>query len=149
MMRAFAVFLCLFLLFGTGLSVDAINLRNIFSRKNAERAGKTVVVAAVIRQFAEELNGLINGLFLNNNAANKEMTKVVPIFSAGERLAVGGAQVSGSAEQLAEVSAVFQIDGDFHRGKFRVKGFVPSTSSTELDRVYGVGVTALIDYHVR
>lgn len=148
-MRKIFVTSLLFLSFGMGLAVDAFNLKKVFNRKNIEDAVQVVAVAAVIRQFAEELNGLINGLLLNNNAANTEMTKVVPIFSVGDRTAVGGAQVSGPADKLAEVSAVFQIDGNFHRDKFRVKAYVPSTSSTKLDRVHGVGVTALIDYHVR
>ena len=77
------------------------------------------------------------------------MTKVVPLFSVGKRTAAGGVQVSGPAELLKQVRAAFQIDGNFDRGKLRVRVFVPSTSSTKLVRVHGVGVSALVDYHVR
>lgn len=110
---------------------------------------KTSAVAAVVRKAAPALNDFINGLLLNKGLPNKSQTKVVPLFSFGEKLAVGAVQVSGSASQLAKVRACVQIDGVFSSGKFRVKAYVPTTSSTKFKRVHAVGVTALIDYHVR
>jgi hypothetical protein len=147
MTRKWLWFSCIFsVLFFVQLS--PFNFRD-FLEKGLKKAGKAVAVAAIIRKMAPELNNLINGLLLNNGAAVKQTTKVVPLFSFGDRTAVGGAQVSGAEDQLAKVRAVFQIDGDFQRGKFRVKAFVPTTSSTKLRRVTGVGVSALLDYHVR
>ncbi|MCO4783101.1 MAG: hypothetical protein KC646_12320 [Candidatus Cloacimonetes bacterium] len=110
---------------------------------------KTSAIAAVVRKAAPALNDFINGLLLNKGLPNRSQTKVVPLFSFGEKLAVGAVQVSGSSKQLAKVRACVQIDGVFKSGKFRVKAYVPTTSSTKFKRVHGVGVTALIDYHVR
>ena len=110
---------------------------------------KTSAIAAVVRKAAPALNDFINGLLLNKGLANQSQTKVVPLFSFGEKLAVGAVQVSGSISQLAKVRACVQVDGVFSSGKFRVKAYVPTTSSTKFKRVHGVGVTALIDYHVR
>lgn len=110
---------------------------------------KTSAIAAVVRKAAPALNDFINGLLLNKGLPNKSQTKVVPLFSFGEKLAVGAVQVSGSRKQLSKVRACVQIDGVFSSGKFRVKAYVPTTSSTKFKRVHGVGVTALIDYHVR
>ncbi|PCJ21238.1 MAG: hypothetical protein COB02_01245 [Candidatus Cloacimonadota bacterium] len=110
---------------------------------------KTAAIAAVVRKAAPALNNFINGLLLNKGLPNKSQTKVVPLFSFGEKLAVGAVQVSGSVIQLRKVRACVQIDGVFSSGKFRVKAYVPTTSSTKFKRVHGVGVTALIDYHVR
>ena len=118
-------------------------------KSSAKKILKSSGIAAIIRKVAPDLNSFINTITLNQGVQNRQMTKVVPLFSVGKRTAVGGVQVSGPAELLKQVRAAFQIDGSFDRGKLRVRVFVPSTSSTKLVRVHGVGVSALVDYHVR
>jgi hypothetical protein len=129
--------------------VNSFSFKDLFNKSNLKKAAKTYVIAGIVRKFSDELNNFINGLLLNNSIPNKELTKVVPLIGGGTHTAVGGAQVSGPADKLAQVQAVFQVDGEFQRGKFKVMAYIPTTSSTELDRVYGVGVTAIIDYHAR
>jgi hypothetical protein len=114
------------------------------------RLTKIVSVESLVRVFARQLNDFINTLLINNKVENRDQTKVVPIVSFGERKAVGAAQVSGSAEGLAAVKAVIQYEDIFSAGKFRVKALVPGDSADprNFSRVYGVGVTAVIDVKV-
>ena len=130
------------------VNLDSFNFKD-FTKNIMGKAGKTVVVAGVIRKFATDLNNFVNGVTLNQGVPDQMHTKVVPLFSFGEKTAIGGAQVSGPREQVDQVQAVFQIQDDFQRGRFRVNALVPTTSSTKLKRVQGVGVTAIVDYHVR
>jgi len=118
-------------------------------KNSAKKILKSSGIAAIIRKVAPDLNNFINTITLNQGIQNRQMTKVVPLFSIGTRAAAGGVQVSGPPELLKQVRAAFQIDGNYNRGKLRVRVFVPSTSSTKLVRVHGVGVSALVDYHVR
>jgi len=107
---------------------------------------KATAVAALVRELAEPLNDFVNSLLLTNHAANKDFTKVVPIFSVGVKNAVGAAQVSGPKELVEKVRAVFALEGRMN-GKYRVKAYIPNSTSNpfEIKRVYGVGVTAIID----
>lgn len=115
-----------------------------------KKVAKTLGIEAVVRSFAAPLNDFINQLLLNNKVENREKTKVVPIISFGERTAVGAAQVSGSDEALAAVRAVIRYDDVFSQGKFSVKALVPGDSAdpTKFSRVYGCGVTAVIDVKI-
>jgi len=107
---------------------------------------KATAIAALVRELSGPLNDFINNLLLTNKAANKDFTKVVPIFSVGYKSAVGAAQVSGPKELVDKVRAVFTLEGKMN-GKYRVKAYIPNTTSNpfKIDRVYGVGVTAIID----
>jgi len=141
--RLIAVSILTFVLSFSALSVaDAFDFGRLL-RKTA----KIVGIEALVRHFARPLNDFINKIFLNQKVEHRELTKVVPIISFGERKAVGAAQLSGSVEALASVRAVIQYEDEFSRGKFRVKALVPGDSAdpTKFSRVYGVGVTAVID----
>jgi|SaaInl4_135m_RNA_FD_contig_91_259534_length_1866_multi_3_in_0_out_0_3 hypothetical protein len=140
--------LCMILASVSVVSLDSFNLKN-FLKDTLKKTGTAVAIAGVIRKFSTQLDNFINGVTLNKGVPNKQSTKVVPLFSFGDRTALGGAQVSGSQERVARVRAVFRIEDQFQRGRFRVSAFVPTTSSTKLERVQEVGVTALVDYHVR
>ena len=118
-------------------------------RNSAKKILKSSGIAAAIRKVATELKYFINTITTNQGIQNRQMTKVVYLFRVGTRAAAGGVQVSGPTELWQQVRAAFQIDGNFYRGKLRVRVFVPSTSSTKLVRVHGVGVSALVDYYVR
>lgn len=78
--------------------------------------------------------------------ANAE-TKIVPILSVGTPgVSIGFAQVSGPAERVNKVRAVLQLDATF-KSVVRVKAFIPSDSYTDLRRVQGTAVTALLQYN--
>lgn len=113
------------------------------------RAGdilKAAVVAVAINTAADPLNKAINSITKGLNAN----TKVVPIATVGDKAYIGGAQVSSSTSAASKVKAVYQYEEIFDGGKFRIKAFVPSdsTSPLKIRRVSGVGITALIDTSV-
>jgi len=114
-------------------------------------------IGYVVRQFGPQINDAINTLMLNNSAANRQMTKVVPILSVGVGVSapggayIGAAQVQGPKAAVEQVQAVAQIEGAF-MDAVRLRGLVPVDSLNplpgNLHRIYGVGVTALVDFRL-
>jgi hypothetical protein len=112
-------------------------------------------IGYVVKTFGPQINSAINTLMLNNKAENKEMTKVVPILSVGVGLSakggsyIGAAQVQGPKAAVDKVQAVAQIEGAF-MDAVRLRGLVPVDSLNplpgSLHRIYGVGVSALVDF---
>ena len=114
-------------------------------------------IGYVVKQYGPQINDAINTLMFNNQAQNKELTKVVPIISVGVGLGttggayIGAAQVQGPKAALDQVQAVAQVEGAF-LSAVRLRGLVPVDSlnplAGKLQRVYGVGVTALVDFQL-
>jgi hypothetical protein len=78
-------------------------------------------------------------------AWTKVGTKLVPILSVGTPgVRLGIAQVSGPETQVGLVKAVLQLDAEFKGA--RAKIFVPSDSVTDLRRVNGTAVSAVVQY---
>ena len=145
--RTFAVGLIVGLLGGAaGTAVAQVSIGSLI---------KLFGIGYVVKQFGPQINSAINTLMLNNKAENKQLTKVVPILSVGVGISasggsyIGAAQVQGPKAQLDQVQAVAQIEGSF-MNQVRLKGLVPVNSlnplAGNLHRVYGVGVTALVDF---
>lgn len=117
---------------------------------------KTLGVGYAVKTFAPQLNSFINALLRANNAETKQTTKVVPILSisigigAPGQATIGAAQVAGSKDAVGKVQAVAAIDGNF-QGVFHVRALIPVDSLEPwkgLHRVYGVGVSAIIDLKI-
>ena len=114
-------------------------------------------IGYVVKQFGPQINDAINSLMLNSGAQNRELTKVVPILSLGVGIGtpggayIGAAQVQGPKAALDQVQTVAQIEGSFSNA-LRLRGLVPVDSlnplAGNLHRVYGVGVTALVDFQL-
>lgn len=114
-------------------------------------------IGYVVKTFGPQINDAINTLMLNNKVANREMTKVVPIVSIAVGVSasggafIGAAQVQGPKASVDKVQAVAQIEGAFSDA-VRLKGLIPVDSlnpiSGNLHRVYGVGITALVDFRL-
>ena len=104
---------------------------------------KAGVVAVAVNAAADPLNKAINAV----TGGASSSTKVVPIATIGDKAYIGGVQVSGPASAVKTVKAAFQYEEIFDGGKFRVKVIVPTNSinPTNIKRVKGVGITALID----
>jgi len=122
------------------------------------QAVKIFGIGYVVKTYGSQINDGINTLMLNNKAENKLKTKVVPILSVGIGIAstnpgayIGAAQVQGPAAAVNKVEAVAQIEGALFDA-IRLKGLVPVDSlnpiAGNLHRVYGVGVTALVDFRI-
>jgi hypothetical protein len=114
-------------------------------------------IGYVVKKFGPQINNAINTLILNNHVENREMTKVVPIVSASVGVGtpggayIGAVQVQGPQAALDKVQAVAQIEGSF-MNQIRLRALIPVDSLNplpgKLHRVYGVGVTALIDFQL-
>ncbi len=106
-------------------------------------------IALVVDRFGPEIDKAVDDLqgFTPEQAA---MTKVVPIISAGSGTHVGAAQVMGPASQVNKVRAVAQVEGKVFGGVVRIKALIPvsTTSVTNIRRVDGVGVSAIIDVKI-
>jgi hypothetical protein len=118
-------------------------------KKTVKRGLKAAGIAALIKQFGPELNKFINQALNDKGVPNIEDTKVVPIFTFGGGIEAGACQVAGPTERIAQVQAVYAVEASLDKGhKFNMQLLVPTSSinPVKLSRVYGVGVTGIIDY---
>jgi len=116
--------------------------------------GKVVKVggiAFVVDKFGPQINTFVNKLTANKNVGTQQATKVVPIITFGSGGYVGAAQVMGTKLNVAKCKAVVQIEGNAVFGRnIRAKALVPVGSKTpsNIKRIYGVGVSAIIDIKI-
>ena len=105
-------------------------------------------VALAVDHFGPQINRGINALTGNKNVSAEQVTKVVPILSIGNGSYLGAVQVNGPQEQLDKVKAVAQLEGKVNViGGIRLRALIPiaARSVSNLHRVPGVGVSALVD----
>ena len=105
-------------------------------------------VALAVDHFGPQINRGINALTGNKNVSAEQVTKVVPILSIGNGSYLGAVQVNGPQEQLDRVKAVAQLEGKVNViGGIRLRALIPiaARSVSNLHRVPGVGVSALVD----
>lgn len=108
-------------------------------------------VAFVVDRFGGQINKFINTLTANKNAGSDEATNVVPILSLGSGGYIGAVQVIGAKENVAKTKAVVQIESNATFGtQLRIRALVPvgSRTTSSIKRIYGVGVSALIDIRI-
>src|SRR5947209_1623542 len=105
-------------------------------------------VALAVDKFGPQINRGINALTFNKSLSEDQATKVVPILSIGNGSYLGAVQVAGSQEALDKVKAVAQLEGKVNViGGIRLRALIPiaARSVSNLHRVPGVGVSALVD----
>lgn len=129
---------------GKVLGGKKINVKEVL-----KDAAKVAGVGILVDKLAKPLNDFINQLLLTHGAGNRETTKVVPILTVGREGHIGAAQVCGPEELVKKVRAVIQFEDDFNvfDRSLRVRALVPNATVNPLkiERVYGVGVTAIMD----
>ena len=107
-------------------------------------------IAVAVSKFGKDIDKAINTLTGQKNVSQTQATKVVPILSIGDGGHVGAVQVAGPARLVNRVEAVAQLEGRFRAiGGVRLRALVPISTKTPqrgLDRVEGVGVSAIIDF---
>jgi hypothetical protein len=115
-----------------------------------EGAIKVGAVKLAIDEFGDDLNGFINDVMDNNDASVNASTKVVTIVSPIGNKHIGAAQVVGPEDAVDKVDAVAQIETSFMDKMFRIKVLIPieGTDASNLKRVPGVGVSAVIDVKI-
>jgi hypothetical protein len=108
-------------------------------------------IAVVVDKFGGQINDFINKITANKNVGTTQATAVVPILSLGSGAHVGAAQVIGAKENVEKCKAVVQIEANTVIGRnLRVRALVPvgSKSTSNIKRIYGVGVSAIIDIKI-
>ncbi len=112
---------------------------------------KGAAIVVIVDKFGGQINSAINGLAGESNREAGNKTKVVPILSVGQGVSAGAAQISGPIKAVDSVQAVAQVEGNVKIGtSLRLKALIPVSTrsvkdSTRLKRVYGVGITGLVD----
>ncbi|HEY3412910.1 MAG TPA: hypothetical protein VGM51_07625 [Armatimonadota bacterium] len=102
-------------------------------------------IALAVSKFGPQVNDFVNKM-TGMKDDNLEVTKVVPIISAGKGVYLGAVQVAGPRLAVSKVKAVAQLEGKL--SNFRIKALVPVDTTNPTDkpsRVRGVGVTGVID----
>ncbi|WP_337382735.1 hypothetical protein [Acidaminococcus timonensis] len=104
-------------------------------------------ISYLVSRFGSEINTFINKLTLQKGLDTHYATKVVPIVSLGSGSYIGAVQVVGPKAQVDKVKAVGQMEGSFVKVA-RVKAMIPidATSISNINRVEGVGVSAIVDF---
>jgi len=108
-------------------------------------------IGVVVDKFGPQINDFINKLTANKNLGTEEATAVVPIITLGSGGYIGAVQVIGTKENVAKCKAVVQLEGNAVFGSnIRAKALVPvgSRTTSAIKRIYGVGVSAIIDIRI-
>lgn len=108
-------------------------------------------IAIVVDKFGPQINDFVNKVTANKNLATTEATAVVPIISLGGGSYIGAVQVIGTKANVEKTKAVVQLEANATFGKnIRVKALVPvgSKTTSNIKRIYGVGVSAIIDLRI-
>ena len=124
-----------------------LTLGCVFGYTQLDKILKAGGIAVVVDRLGKDIDRFVNNLTTTKPDKNFA-TKVVPIISVGKGTHVGAAQVMGKPELVQKVQAVAQVEGDFMGREIRVRGLIPVSTKNpgrNLDRVEGVGVSAIID----
>lgn len=108
-------------------------------------------IILVVSSFGGQINNFINDLLGSNEAAAAGATKVVPIFSVGQGAYVGAAQVVGVPANVRRTQGVAAVNATI--GNVAGSALVPISTrrpggGTTLNRVSGVGISAVIDFRL-
>jgi hypothetical protein len=139
--RRLAVLTAIALVFAVGGMAVAIDLGSVL---------KLGGVAYLVSQFGPQINKGVNGI-LSNNGGLAETTKVVPILSVGQGGYIGAVQVVGAKKNVDKCQAVVLVEVDRTFGvDVRIRAYVPVAvkSVTNVKRLKGVGVSAILDLHL-
>jgi hypothetical protein len=112
---------------------------------------KVGAVGLIVDKFGPQINTALNKVTANKNLSTDEATAVVPIISLGGGGYIGAVQVIGAKENVEKCKAVVQIEVNQVIGKnIRAKVLVPvgSRTTSNIKRIYGVGVSAMLDIRI-
>jgi hypothetical protein len=106
-------------------------------------------IAWLVSQYGDQIDKFIGSALNERQAQINGATKVVPILSVGQGGYIGAAQVVGNPQNVKDVKAVFQLEGQV--GSFRPNIMVPTVTdkvSGNPERAKGVGVSAVIQFRI-
>ena len=133
------VAVCLLIAFA-GIAI-AIDIGDIF---------KVAGIGYLVSEFGPQIDRTINKALAEREAEAKGATKVVPIITVLTGGYIGAAQVVGVPEKVKKVQAVAQTEPRL--GDVRVTVLIPVSTKTPnraIQRVTGVGVSAVIDLKIK
>jgi hypothetical protein len=106
-------------------------------------------IGYAVKAFGPQINSFLNTVLMEHNVGGLPYTKVVPIIRVGSGTYVGAAQVAGPTDATPRVQAVGEGQLNFGQAQLRYLVPVSSLSLKQLpSAVPGVGVSAIIDFHV-
>jgi hypothetical protein len=107
-------------------------------------------IILVVSTFGSQMNDFINNTLGQREASLAGATKVVPVFSVGRGAYVGAAQVVGVPANVRRVQGVATVETEISQltGALVVPITTRSASGSSLNRVAGVGVSAVIDFNL-
>jgi hypothetical protein len=103
---------------------------------------------AVADRLGPQIDGALNKLTGQRNLGAEADTKIVPVLSVGQGKFIGIVQVAGPTDAIKSTTAVAQLETRVPLiGGSRARALVPisTRSVTNMKRVSGVGVSAVID----
>jgi hypothetical protein len=107
-------------------------------------------IVLLVSTYGGQINNFINKALGEQRAASVGATKVVPIFSVGRGAYIGAAQVVGLPENVRITQGVVAVEVSL--GGLQGSALVPISTKkpgkSSLSRVSGVGVGAIIDFHI-
>jgi hypothetical protein len=116
---------------------------------------KAAAVLALIDRYGPDIDKFVREITVDKAQERQNgdiATKVVPILSVGKGNYAGAVQIMGERSLVDSVRAVAQLEGEkkFFGSPIRARVLLPIsnrnvTDKTQLARVNGVGVSALID----
>lgn len=126
----------------TGILIGAASAQNF---RQILRVGGAVAVAD---RLGPRIDRTLNNLTGQRNLSARADTKIVPVLSVGNGAFIGIVQVAGPANSVRNTTAVAQLETRVPLiGGSRARVLVPisTRSVTNMRRVNGVGVSAVID----
>jgi hypothetical protein len=115
---------------------------------------KAAAVLALIDRYGPDIDKFVREITVDKSQEEQRniSTKVVPILSVGKGTYTGAVQVMGERPLVDSVRAVAQLEGEkrVFGSPIRARVLIPISNrdvkdKTQLARVNGVGVSALID----
>jgi len=108
-------------------------------------------VVLVVSSFGGQINSFVNDVLGTHQAEAVGATRVVPIFSIGRGTYVGAAQVVGVPANVRRTQGVASVNVTI--GNIEGSGLVPISTQrpgggSSLNTVSGVGISAVIDFHL-
>ena len=104
------------------------------------------LISAAVSASAGSINSAINTITAKYGVSSTDATKVVPVITVGDGTRAGAAQVSGPQAKVDQCKAALLIEQTI-LGGIKAKVLIPidKLSTSDINRVQGVGVCASID----
>ena len=137
------------MLWAVSLIAALLGITTVLAHAQLGQILKGGAIALAVDHFGPQINEGINHLTGDKDLYERDMaTKVVPILSIGGGGYLGAVQVAGPLARVEKVKAVAQLEGKVNLiGGVRLRALVPisARSVSSIQRVPGVGVSALVD----